>query len=1006
MPLRYRHCDFALLRSTTHPGDIDIPSGLNLDRPDAINGEGRMWLAKTWVRDDIREALTVASPQLAEHVDRLLAAGPQERHQDLRRVLVSVTSYLVRWERRVTPFGLFAGVMPVTVGTPARTLDTHRVVARADADWIAALTSRLERDPALRPHLMVVADNTSVARDGRVLLARREGPGARVPGPIKEASARCTRPVRAALDIAASPVRFRDLVDELGKRFPSAAAEKIRSLLDGLVDEGFLITSLRAPMTTPDPLAHLASALPAAGPRCELGQVRDGLRAHHTSAGPGLPTSVTERMEALAPATRYPLAVDVRLGGQVALPERVLDEAAAAAGTLLRLTRRPFGSMAWMEYHAQFRERYGPGALVPVRELLSDAGLGYPDGYLNTRRARPAHRMLTERDAALLALIQQAMSSRVEEIVLTEPVIESLVTDDLSAMVPPQRVELGVTLHASSLEAIGHWDFELRVVAAPRIPTSMAGRFAHLLTGPERDRLAATYLAGQAEDAMAVQVSFPPCVPHNENVARVAPLLEHVLPVGEHPSPDGADAVSVDDLAVTTDAAQLYLVHVPTGRRVVPRVPHALELTTRTPPLARFLAQVADARTAGFGPLDPGAARVLPYLPRFRYRRTVLAPARWLLGTTDVSSGGDWLGAWRSRWRVPARIVACDGELRLPLNLDHALDRSLLRARLDRAGRLELREDAPPGGDGWLGRPAELLIPLILDSPPPRPLPVTAPPGRTCLPGASGVVCARLTGNPDRFGDLTAFHLPRLATSLAGITERWWVCRYRDMIHPWSPQHVAVCLRLSDRSAFAEAAAGIAAFAVGLSARGLPGQVTLVPYHEHPGRYDSGDAMTAAEKVFAADTAAAIAQLTTGPVADVPAQALAAASMAQLAAAFFPGRAEGYQALTKCLEQGSGPLDRHARDLACRLADPADDFKELRALPGGDKVADAWRVRDTALAAYHQALAGQRDPGTMLRTLLHEHHMRAVGLDPGTEQRTGRLARAAALQRLALSART
>jgi hypothetical protein len=58
-----------------------------------------------------------------------------------------------------------------------------------------------------------------------------------------------------------------------------------------------------------------------------------------------------------------------------------------------------------VEYQARFKQRYGPGALVPVRELVADSGLGYPDGYLGAPPP-PAWRTLTERDAALLALIQ------------------------------------------------------------------------------------------------------------------------------------------------------------------------------------------------------------------------------------------------------------------------------------------------------------------------------------------------------------------------------------------------------------------------------------------------------------------------------------------------------------------------------------------------------------------------------------------------------------------------
>ena len=78
----------------------------------------------------------------------------------------------------------------------------------------------------------------------------------------------------------------------------------------------------------------------------------------------------------------------------------------------------------------------------------------------------------------------------------------------------------------------------------------------------------------------------------------------------------------------------------------------------------------------------------------------------------------------------------------------------------------------------------------------------------------------------------------------------------------------------------------------------------------------------------------------------------------------------------------------------------------LRALPGGDTVAEAWGRRDAALAGYYEELSAQRDPGTVLRTLLHEHHMRALGLDPDFERQTGRLARAAALRQVALAGRT
>jgi lantibiotic biosynthesis protein len=652
-----------------------------------------------------------------------------------------------------------------------------------------------------------------------------------------------------------------------------------------------------------------------------------------------------------------------------------------------------------------------------VRELVADSGLGYPAGYLGAPRARPAWRALTERDAALLALIQQATLTGAEEIELTDADIEALTVGEHADAVPSQRIELGVAVYARSTEAIDRGDFQLRVTAAPRTPTSMAGRFAHLLDDVDRARLAATYASepGQSARAVAVQLSFPPRRPHNENVVRVPPLLPDVVSLSEHPDPAHPDltVIGVDDLAVTADAEQTYLVQRSTGRRVIPRIPHALDTVVQSPPLARFLAEVADARSAVFRGFDLGAARTLPYVPRIRYRRTVLSAARWILADTDLAGQPaspdlkEAVRSWRQRWRVPARVVLVRNELRLPLDLDQELDRALLRAQLKRPGRIELHEDGPPDGQGWIGRPAELLIPMTTITPPARPLPASGVPGVVLRPGDSPVVHAQLVGNPARFDEIITAHLPRLVDELHGLdgpVTSWWIRRHRDMIRPDADQHLAVFLRLTSPEHYGPISAKMAAFAAELENRGLPGQLTLASAPQHTARYGDGPALAAAEQVFAADTTAAIAQLAAAGASGIPAQALAAASMAHLAASFAPNPQAGYRSLLGCLRQEHGPLDRTLRDHAIALANLDQEYHAVRALPGGEAVASAWSARDTALSTYHHALVHQgRDPGTVLRTLLHEHHMRAVGVDPEFEKETGRLVRAAALRSLALA---
>ncbi len=75
-----------------------------------------------------------------------------------------------------------------------------------------------------------------------------------------------------------------------------------------------------------------------------------------------------------------------------------------------------------------------------LRDVVADAGLGVPVGFLGAPRGQPV-RALAERDEKLLALIQQATVDGRVEIELTEPVIRGLAVGDLAEMVLPARVE-------------------------------------------------------------------------------------------------------------------------------------------------------------------------------------------------------------------------------------------------------------------------------------------------------------------------------------------------------------------------------------------------------------------------------------------------------------------------------------------------------------------------------------------------------------------------------------
>lgn len=180
-------------------------------------------------------------------------------------------------------------------------------------------------------------------------------------------------------------------------------------------------------------------------------------------------------------------------------------------------------------------------------------------------------------------------------------------------------------------------------------------------------------------------------------------------------------------------------------------------------------------------------------------------------------------------------------------------------------------------------------------------------------------------------------HLPDLLSTWDS-TPQWWFLRYQD-----PEPHLRLRIRLRTAEDFGQAAQRVGAWAAGLRRRGLVGQVQLDTYYPETGRFGGGAAMAAAESVFGADSAAAIAQLTHTGRSGAPHQhALIAASLVDLAISFAEGIGTGMRWLIDHVDKAPIPAPaRELHDHAIRLADPHDGWATLRAISGGEDIAIA-----------------------------------------------------------------
>lgn len=1012
-PAAFRTGSTALVRAVARPSLPFLPCPDLDDRSPTGSSDRGAWLRAVWADKDVAETLQHSSPALAAQVGALCTAE-HPALRDVQRAALSVARYLLRAQHRATPFGLFAGVATAEFGPQARADwgEEHVAVGRAGGEWLAALVERLESCPDLLERLPVVVNNTVTYRGDRLIVPFQPDIQDDRTRAV-EASLALTGPVRAVLAAGRLPIRFGTLVDKLRAEFPEAGPEKTRQLLAELIQRRVLITGLHAPSTETDALGYLVSQLdvidagslaPVAETVRELHAVRAGLEMCATHGGRD---SVAARMRDLVPGLRrHPVALDLRLDAQIVLPEAVAREIERAALILTRLSIRPYGTAAWNEYHQRFYERYGIGTMVPLAEVVADSGIGYPDSFpgapAGARRPR-----VSARDDALVRLAQAAALDGRDEVVLTDEQVEALDVGPDEPRLPP-HLEVGVRVHAASLGELQRGRFRLEVVSVSRGVGVSTGRFLGVLAPADREALIVELADLPAADGNTVpaQLSFPPLLSESAHVTRSPQVLPTVISLQEHRAPQDT-VLTPEDLAVGCDGRRMYLAVSERGHRVEAVGMHALNLRTHTPPLVRFLTELSRAQCAQVTVFDWGAAAAMPFLPRLRYGRTVLAPARWRLEASELPGHArpraEWdaaLSDWRARRRLPDRVYLVEDDRRLFLDLDEAGHRALLRRHLDDSRLAVLVEAPEPEAYGWCGgRAHEVVVPLKATGPsawPPLPAPTRAralSAAQLQTPASSSVLLAALYGDPRRQDVLLSRHLPRLLEQLGNPP--WWFIRFRD-----PDQHLRVRIALPDPDAFADMARTVSAWADELRSVGLLADLRYPTSYREMGRWGSGSAWEAAEEVFRADSRAILAQLAQP---QRPSQrTLVVAHTVAIASAFHGSTAAGMRWLIDHIPPTApAPVPRPQFTDAVRLADPSDDWAALRHVPGGKAIVSGWADRDTALARYRPHLPGPDTQGIalddVLTSLLHVHFVRHIAVNFTEEEVCLYLARAAAL---------
>jgi len=885
---------------------VEATSALDdAERLEEALAHDRAWLRarmrEALERPEIAEALFLASPSLFDAL-ALWRADPDSRKG--KRAEDSLVRYLQRMASRPTPFGLFSGCsLGALDGAAATRLRLapragYQRHTRLDMDYLFALCEDLGRAPALRRELTYRPNSSLYRAAGRLRYAeaRLEGKArshhlvALDPTPyLEETLARAAGRAQPA-DLAAALVAG----DPDGEVTLAEAEEYV----DELIETQVLVSDLTPGVTGPEAIHGLVeqlAVLPSGrAAAAALAGARETLAALDT-AGLG---AATELYRAVAEALReLPTSVELSRLFQVDLVKPAVEPHLGPAVVEelqrgLSLLHQLFGRSrqeSLDRFRQDFVDRYGEGRWVPLAEALDEeAGIGFERAErgesspllhgLDLGR-RPAEGTISwgPLQAWQLRKLEAALARGEQEIELTEKDAEQLAAREPQPL--PDAVQVMAVLAASSEEEADEGRFLLfwKGASGPS-GVRLLGRFCHAdgeLEARVREHLAAEEAA--RPDAVFAEVVHLPQGRVGNILSRPVLRAYEIPYLGRSGAPSERQ-IPLTDLAITAADQRIVLRSERLGREVIPRLTSAHNFALGLG-LYRFLGALQNQGVIGGLGWGWGALEGAAFLPRVKSGRLVLQRARWRLAEEEIQALSKGSGAarfagvqrLRAERRLPRRLLLADSDNELLVDLDNVLS---VEAWLDvLEGRREAllyelfprpEELCARGPEGRFVH--ELVVPFVRSragaSAPPAGAAAAAATGavqRSFLAGSEWLYAKLYVGTSTADAVLRDLVGPLTRDAQAsGAVDSWFFIRYGDP--HW---HLRIRLHGAPGRLLSEVLPALEAAAAPLLAEGRLWRFQLDTYDREVERYGGPAGVVLAERLFHADSEAALAIIET-----------------------------------------------------------------------------------------------------------------------------------------------
>lgn len=497
----------------------------------------------------------------------------------------AIINYFIRSVVRSTPYGLFSGIGNCKFGANTDVMRTGeggsaQKYCKVDMEWFYALIERFEKDANILSNVNVIFNKQCYVCGERIINPYLSNYGqsssASEGKNINKSRILYTNQVKYVRQQAFEWISYKKLLKNILLNNIGVPQEVIEKFLLQLIENEYLLTDLRIPLSSADPLARLVEKMKdyqlddknrkLYNAIVDINNLRNNYNRLEIGRGISNYIELCNKMKDIHRSKNY-LSVITSIGlDNKSISDKVKDKLIKFSKFLVVFSTQDNESAPLIEYKKRFIEKYGAYMEVPILELF-DQTLGLGDPYSSTNPLNQSY-LSTKKEMIKKYMYDKilfSLKNGEKKVVLRGDDIrffESL-NDKSKNLRYSNTFELNVKILAQDNASIDNGNF--KIALAPNAGSNMAGkllnRFYSSLDEQSRNSLRSIYeLNINNSPYVMVDTSYLPKAGRINNICSGNRNYKYSLDCGLNNEVD-KESIAMDDILVgyNSEIDRLYI---------------------------------------------------------------------------------------------------------------------------------------------------------------------------------------------------------------------------------------------------------------------------------------------------------------------------------------------------------------------------------------------------------------------------------------------------------------